>query len=237
MRLSSLGAHLGLTSRMDRLKDDSGFHAPNGNVGALSPGPYVEGLRGFRGQVDWAEGAYMKQTVVDHIPGGERQTALPDLGEGEVEADGIPEDEKSPWISTCRNLSWCIWDISRRLALPRSPPGNLDRKLDAHDLAGQCETDRTHVVNLAIIRHHSGRVGLNDARRRYLELHLDARGFTRRTVPEDAPMQVQREYDQARRLADQSHEVLYYGRIFPDNIDCTLQFTSDVSALQSVHAS
>jgi hypothetical protein len=53
----------------------------------------------------------------------------------------------------------------------------------------------------------------------------------------DHMMQVQREYDQARRLADQSHEVLYYGRIFPDNIDCTLQFTSDVSALQSVHAS
>jgi hypothetical protein len=38
-----------------------------------------------------------QERVVDHIPGGERQTALPDLGEGEVEADGIPEDEKSPW--------------------------------------------------------------------------------------------------------------------------------------------
>ena len=88
------------------------------------------------------------------------------------------------------------------------------------------------VINLAIIRHHSGTIGLSDARRMLLESHIDQKGPTGRINRDTMSVSLQGDYDAARRSAVTSAEVLYYGRIFAENIDSNVEWTVNVRALE-----
>ena len=214
---------------------DSGFTAPNGNLARLSPTAYLVHFRENRGQVTWAEGLYTKQTVVDHILQRWRQTALNYVGMV-VDEEGvdIPEDDKSPWISTSKDLTWCVWESARRLAMAVEA---VDRRFSGTlvgDPVQKAEEWRKQrqaiVVNLAIIRHHSGTIALQDARRNRLESHIDPRGPTGRLVPKMMSVSLQGDFEDARRLAVSSGEILYYGRIFAANVESNLEWTIDVRA-------
>lgn len=214
--------------------DTSGFKSPNGNASRISRKAYLDAYKNNRGQVEWAEGAYMKQTVVDHIAKKWRQTALiyPGMVSDEDGMD-IPEDDKSPWISTSKDMLWCMWEVSRRLARATAPPKDCNpddpNGIDPAKREAWRRSQKRAVVNLTIVRHHSGTIGLQDARRNYLESHIDAKGPTGRTN-KDMSVSLQGDYDNARRLAVSSHEILYYGRIFSENIDSNVEWTIDVGA-------
>ena len=189
--------------------------------------------REYRGAVTWAEGLYVKQTIVDHILRKRRQTALCYPGMVcDEEGYDIPEDEKTPWISTSRSLSWCIWEVARRLASLAAPlpdvtpddPNGIDLRNDA----SLKRANKRPAVNLAIIRHHSGIIGLSDARRMLLEAHIDPKGPTGRPNKDALSVSLQGDYEEARRSAIISSEVLYYGRIFAENVDSNVEWTISV---------
>lgn len=213
---------------------DSGFAAPNGNLARLSAPAYLDHFRDNRGQVDWAEGLYMKQTVVDHILQKWRQTALYYNGMvADEEGVDIPEDDKSPWISTSKDLMWCVWETARRLAIMLA---NIDRTY--REASGMDPDEKTRnwvkaqedaVVHLSIIRHHSGTIGLQDARRNSLESHIDAKGPTSRVDRQVMSVSIQGEFAHAKRLASSASEILYYGRIFAANIASDLEWSVTVS--------
>lgn len=175
----------------------------------------------------------MKQTVVDHILKKTRHTALYYPGMVlDQEGVDIPMDELSPWISTTRSLFWAIWSIARKLTVASAPPRDIDpddpNGLDPAKKEIMMRAKREHVVNLTIIRHHSGTIGLSDARRNHLELHIDPKGPTARVVRSNMSVSIQGDYEQARRLARASEEILYFGRIFSENIDSNVEFTIHV---------
>ena len=74
------------------------------------------------------------------------------------------------------------------------------------------------VMSLALIKHHSGTVGLDDPRRAYLEAHLDAHGAMSHVVATCkgtlVTNRVKDGFDKALRESGRSKEILYYGRIF-----------------------
>jgi len=123
----------------------------------------------------------------------------------------IPEDDKSPWISTSRNLTWCIYGISRRLALFTQ------------------ENEGDTVVEMAIIKHHSGTVGLSDGKRDVWEVHVDPKGPMGKTLrdgkvgswvqPGGMSVALKSDFMRARKGCEVSGEVLYFGRIFGVNIE------------------
>ncbi|ORX35722.1 hypothetical protein BD324DRAFT_652266 [Kockovaella imperatae] len=134
----------------------------------------------------------------------------------------IPEDEKSPWISTTKSLTWAVWEIARRLSVqklekPKSRPG----------------VEPT--VRMSVIKHRSGNVGLSDPRRAYLEAHVDATSpvanALRGARPGEFSHSMRRQCEQALRESRRSKEVLYYGRIFAESIDNETTWTVDRSGL------
>jgi len=214
-------------------EDTSGFFSPNRNLARLDSSAYTKMYREYRGAVTWAEGLYVKQTIVDHILRKRRQTALCYPGMVcDEEGYDIPEDEKTPWISTSRSLSWCIWEVARRLASLAAPlpdvtpddPNGIDLRNDA----SLKRANKRPAVNLAIIRHHSGIIGLSDARRMLLEAHIDPKGPTGRPNKDALSVSLQGDYEEARRSAIISSEVLYYGRIFAENVDSNVEWTISV---------
>lgn len=53
--------------------------------------------------------ASTKQTAVEHILQKRRQTATNYVGMvADEEGVDIPEDDMSPWISTSKDLTWCV---------------------------------------------------------------------------------------------------------------------------------
>lgn len=59
----------------------------------------------------------MRHTIIDHTIGKHRQTCLNIRGETIEDYPSTPEDEKSPWMSCSRDISWCLWEVARRLTL------------------------------------------------------------------------------------------------------------------------
>lgn len=219
------------------LPSTSGFSALDANLGLLTVESYMKIYKDLRGSVDWTEGSYMKQTVVYHVLRKYRHTALYYPGmvidqEG-TDGDDVPMDEMSPWISTTKSLFWGVWQIARKLAMACAPPRDTDpddpNGLDPSKKEAMAKARRGHVVNLTIVRHHSGTIGLSDARRNHLELHIDPKGPTARVVKDSMSVSIQGDYEQARRLSRASEEILYFGRIFSENIDSNIEFTIDVS--------
>ena len=221
-------------------KETSGFSCPNQNLARLSPTAYRKAQGEKRGSITWAEGPYLRQTIVDHILGAQCQTAIhiPSRVDGSDET--IAEDDKSPWISVSRELAWCVWDIARRLAWKYDHPSTANEE-------GSGEEDGSEApetVHLTVIRHHSGTVGLSDPRRIYLEVHVDPKGPLRnamtRSRGEEMSLSAKEKYETARKETERSGEILYYGRIFSDSIDGNTDWTFEVSCLlspsKSVHA-
>ena len=197
----------------------SGFSCPSQNLAGLTPAAYRVPHAEKRGSVEWAEGPYLAQTVVDHILGRWRQTSL-NLTALEYQDADIPEDEKSPWISTSKNLSWSIWEIARRLTI-QLDKANKNRR-----------SPEGIVVHMSLIKHHSGTVGLNDPRRDYLEAHVDASspiGNALRCGPGVLSKSIRNSYELALREAKRCKEILYYGRIFVESIDSDTDWTPEVS--------
>jgi len=145
----------------------------------------------------------------------------------------LPEDDKTPWISTSKSLAWCIWEVARRLAAVTAPLPDVNpddpNGIDPRNEVSWKRARRQAVLNLAVIRHHSGTIGLQDARRMLLEAHIDPKGPTGRINREAMSVSLQGDYDAARRSAITSAEVLYYGRIFAENIDSNVEWTISVS--------
>ncbi|WVQ99500.1 hypothetical protein IAU59_006635 [Kwoniella sp. CBS 9459] len=93
-------------------------------------------------------GPYLRHTIVDHIQGRSKQTCIQDMPTIEANRDGFWQDERTPWISACDNMFWCIWEIARRLAVEDDSPAWVDK------------------VEFAVIRHpatHLSRTSLNSA--------------------------------------------------------------------------
>ena len=210
--------------------DTSGFSCPNQNLAGLIPAAYRTAQGEKRGSIVWAEGPYLTQTIADHILARKRQSAI-NLADKATTDSGelteIPEDEKSPWISTSKNLTWCIWEVAKRLTRM------AENKEWHHSLTTAQKPGTGPIVSLALIKHHSGTVGLNDPRRVYLEAHLDAHSAMNHAVARYkgalATMRVKDAFERAMKEAGRSKEILYYGRIFSNSIDSVTEWTLKVS--------
>ncbi|ORY32922.1 hypothetical protein BCR39DRAFT_522389 [Naematelia encephala] len=205
-------------------KDTSGFCSLDLHLACLSPDSHTRTFGAHRGGGDgWADGAWIVHSMVDHICQKPKSTCMfiPSTLE---ERPSTPEDEKSPWISASRSLTWCIWEIARRLCLQLPNPDSEPDRQSPHNL-----------VQLAIIKHHSGTVGLADHRRRYLELHFSPSDRIRKALQSAGrnglTVSVKDAFETAYTASMCCEEVLYYGRIFAENIASNLEFTTHILPL------
>jgi hypothetical protein len=83
------------------------------------------------------------------------------------------------------------------------------------------------VVTLVMIRHHSGKIALQDARRHRLESHIDPKGPKGR-IACSMSLGQRGDHDNARRLAVVSGQSPYYGRIVSSNVASKLAWKLSV---------
>jgi hypothetical protein len=119
-------------------------------------------------------------------------------------------DDQSPWISTTSSIDWAIWEVARRLA---QTPGQA--------------------VHIALIRQahvnekaDSQRIQSRDEVRidpvRILGKYLSSDGLSTRERSDIL---------NAKRRAEESSEVLYYGRVFSQSVEADYIVTRDVRAI------
>lgn len=184
-------------------------------------------------------GWYLSHTLADHIHGKFRQTCIP-MPYDISERPDTPPDEHSPWISTSGSLEWCIWEISRRLALS-SPGENETISLAAikycpasptmvppgpQDLIGM---DDAQSGGGAEQPGPTGKGGKAEYAAQELHIypavHLSAALSAQRR---DFSITMRESYEDAIVKARTSSEVVYYGRIFGESIERNWDFSRQV---------
>lgn len=176
--------------------DTSGFLSPNDNLGSLSPSSYTEAFSTL--PAGWADGVYMRHSMVDHVHEKHRQTCVT-LRSTIQERPGTPEDDRSPWISTSRSIGWCIWEVARRLTLGEE---NVSIAIIKRGGSGEITVDPTGSISK----------GLGYAQAK-------AAGMSR---------SMKETYEVSRMSAGESEEVLVYGRVSAGSIEADLDFTREV---------
>ncbi|WWC89119.1 uncharacterized protein L201_004037 [Kwoniella dendrophila CBS 6074] len=184
-------------------------------------------------------GDYLRHTIVDHILNKTKQTCLKELSSIEEIKEGIWEDEKTLWISTSENLFWIIWEIARKLS--------IDEKNE--------QFGWVTCVQIAIIKHpNSFIVSTSNQKQRskgnpkdgeallvlepdnFSDAAIDgAREMWLRpvnflspnTYPGEFSVSLKEQYEVSRKAATSSNEVLFFGRIFAENIISNLEWTRE----------
>lgn len=188
------------------------------------------------GQGHWANSSGLRKKAVDHILG-----KVPSAVERS-------KKEESVWISTTRNLSWAIWEISRRLAFAHAQNEHLALQSATH-------ADEHGAALRLPVPHRQSELQVHLS---IIKLDPPARPGAGATPPESPkeggkkkgpsemwirPRDVlssaldtiqlnsieQRDHVLARNRAGMSEEVLFFGRIFGENVLADVVFTSTVS--------
>lgn len=96
----------------------AGFTARNIAFRNLSPLEFNLATRSLRSDPRWAEGPYIRQTIIDHINNHTTLRPNPKLSRNRnrVRSYTRDEHEQSPWISTTQNLDWAIWYTAKLLS-------------------------------------------------------------------------------------------------------------------------
>lgn len=203
----------------------SGFACPNLNLAFLDPEEYahLHGPDSFSlPGVGVGPGPYVRHTVLDHIMGKEKQTALPTITSIQERPD-TPEDEKTPWISTSTNLFWCIYEICRRLVFlgreavyltvisaPVPPTGA------GTGFKGGGETPTAGGVGRMMMLEPARVLHIGHAQAKDMMLSVG----------------MKENYDLAYKASRNSGERLIWGRVYGQDIQHQFEFTMDVSTLR-----
>jgi hypothetical protein len=194
-------------------------------------------LAGGRGQ--WVEGAWMKDTMVDHV-------LLRRLGRPSRRTGG--EVESSPWVSTCGNLDWAIWEIARRLSqgLPSVRLTIIRQKhhdagpLNHHDTANTpgALTPNIDVESSGAVNPNpdaswgkAGKLGKVGKVGKVRELKVAPAVVLGRHIPRIISERKKEVYSSAAARAREAGEVLVYGRVFSESVLADLTWTRNVSWL------
>ncbi|GFZ46749.1 hypothetical protein JCM24511_03969 [Saitozyma sp. JCM 24511] len=165
-------------------------------------------LAGGRGQ--WAEGAWMKDTMVDHVllrwPGRPSRSTGGEL-------------ESSPWVSACGNLDWAIWEIAKRLSQGLSSVRLAIIRQEHHDF----DPDRLNGAHARIRTHKIGPDGAPQPASaamsgRIRQLTVAPAVVLDRHIPRIISTRKKEVYSSAAARAREAQEVLVYGRIFSESI-------------------
>ena len=217
----------------------AGFTARNDAFRGLAPQEFRQVTARLRTEEGWADGPYMRKTIIDHL--NNSTTARPRLSQppgrpfyphsetqygyrgGRVPAPSpvrhpisqtrFEADEQSPWISTTEKLDWAIWYISKILAQ-----------------GGHKQ------VHLAIIKNGArhGEISIKPFRTHERERERERYPSQPRYPSPSRPEIMDPEgismdaYRRARSSAIMSREILLYGRIFGESIISDLTFTPHV---------
>ncbi|WWD03333.1 hypothetical protein V865_001385 [Kwoniella europaea PYCC6329] len=223
----------------------SGFLSPNIHLGSLTPKSYIPFLNYSSSTGSHLissstheinPGVYLRHTVIDHILNKSKQTCIPTLPTIEETKEGAWPDERTPWISASENLFRTIWDITRRLAVPQGEFGWVGG------------------VQLAIVRHPKStyhRMHMEQINRISKEDLIDGRSQNERNqdeksistpreiwlrptnvlsppmYPGEMSLALKESYEVSRKMASQSGEILFFGRIWAENVLSNLEWTCE----------
>ncbi|WRT66565.1 uncharacterized protein IL334_003524 [Kwoniella shivajii] len=195
-------------------------------------------------------GPYLRHTIVDHILRKSKQTCIMNLPTIEEHKEGVFEDERSPWISTCENLFWCIWDIARRLAIHEDRigwVGKVDLAIIKHpNHTSTCTSSSTSNLTQQSTSKVDGYSSVCDYEEdeevaaRDIEVNKGPREIWLRptnvlsptTYPGEMSVSLKEQYEASRRAASSSGEILFFGRIWAENITSNLEWTREDTPFQ-----
>lgn len=186
----------------------SGFFAPSPYM-HISEAQYNDRF-GHLSDEGWSCGQGLAPSMVAHLL--DRPVDQMHLKTHEVDWQVVKDADKSPWVSTTRNLDWTIWEIARRLA-----KGEKEVRLAVikQSVAVELET-RPHMQEKEKCRARGGEVWTVPV------------GEIYDTQPHAAYGQ-RPSWNRARLRALARDEVLYYGRIFDTSIVGDFVWTRNVS--------
>ncbi|WVR06856.1 hypothetical protein IAU60_003892 [Kwoniella sp. DSM 27419] len=187
---------------------------------------------------------YLRHTILDHVHSRSRQTCLPILSTIQEKVDGVWMDDRTPWVSACSELFWCVWEVARRLSVPEDDPGrveNVHMAVIRHpavqaswtgwrssaDRTGGSSTRGTMVPSHAsYLRPDRSHTTAPLGRPRELYVHA-ADHLGPSTQPGIISASLKEQYAVARKAALDSGEVLFFGRIWADNVLLDLEWTRE----------
>jgi hypothetical protein len=234
------------------LSSSSGFTAANLNLAYLAPLPYskIYNSTSLGAGTGWAEGKYIRHTILDHVLGKEKQSCLPTVTSIDERPD-TPEDEKTPWISSSMDLFWCVYEVVRRLVALEIKKVNIavikhpyrPKKRDPSPRPGHDQPDTASegeknppLPSSSAIREEEGDQNTHqyEPREDVREIMIDPYPLLRLSHPKvkDLLLSVgmRENYEIAARASRHTTERLFWGRIFTSSILYNMEFTMKVSA-------
>ncbi|WVQ67303.1 uncharacterized protein L199_005498 [Kwoniella botswanensis] len=230
-------AHLALSTRLDCLTPKSyipflEYSSSTGNH-LISSSTY-----------EIHPGVYLRHTVVNHILKKPKQTCIPTLPTIEETKEGAWPDQRTPWISASENLFWTIWEMAKRLAVPEGELGWVGgaqmaivrhpKSYDSHH-----QLNRNNIISLE----DEGEKGdLIDNRSETERIKHEKSTPTPRprevwlrptnvlsppTYPGEMSLSLKESYEVSRKMASQSGEILFFGRIWAENVLSNLEWTCE----------
>lgn len=189
-------------------------------------------------QRGWELGPYQRHTMVDHIMGKMKQ-GLVNIPSTLEERPGTPADDKSNWISTTRSLFWAVWDVARRLALEGGADEKVNIAVITQEPADVDDVDRGAGEKEGKV--WDDRDDTRSSSTKLLVAHPQAREMwvqpgpaIRHGIAQGShgrlSVAMKESYGIALKLAEESQEVLYHGRIFAESIPLDKEFTRQVSS-------
>ncbi|WWC94590.1 hypothetical protein V866_001437 [Kwoniella sp. B9012] len=202
----------------------SGFFATSSVFQRLTPKSYEALFRSYqpderKDNEGWLTRPLMREVMIDHIlcrPSKRfitiRLDSISDISKLANEPGGEGEREDY-WISTTRSIDWAIFEIARRLSM--------------YLVSGGREGDKE--VRLTVINKHSnlsngnGKVVKDKIRERTVDPYFCLRSHENNIL---SPSKLEASIH-ARQRAKESYEILYWGRIFGENIQQDLVFNPE----------
>ncbi|OCF61003.1 hypothetical protein L486_00647 [Kwoniella mangroviensis CBS 10435] len=202
----------------------SGFFATASVFQRLTPKSYEALFRSYQpdGRKDdegWLTRPLMREVMIGHIlcrPSKRfitvRLNSISDISQMAKES-GREGEREDYWISTTRSVDWAIFEIARRLSM--------------YLISGGREGNKE--VRLAVLNKNSnlssgnGDVKEDKVRERTVNPYLCLRWHESNIL---SPSKLEASI-RARQRAKESYEILYWGRIFGENIQQDLVFSTD----------
>ncbi|WVW84152.1 hypothetical protein I302_106181 [Kwoniella bestiolae CBS 10118] len=230
----------------------SGFSSPNIHLSSLTPKSYRPFLkysrsasgRGLAAQervspvsYNVTPGPYLRHTIVDHILIKSKQTCIPDIPTIEERREGVWPDERTPWISGAEDLFWVIWEVARRLAVLQGTlvwVGGVQMALVKHPMSHQNPEDwnegrgNKDEGDLIGTRSEDERKNENEELAPPREIWLRPTDvLSPSTYPGEMSLSLQESYGISKKAAAQSSEILFFGRIWAENVLSNLEWTCE----------
>ncbi|WWD03359.1 hypothetical protein V865_001411 [Kwoniella europaea PYCC6329] len=202
----------------------SGFFATSSVFQRLTPKSYEALFRSYqpdqrKDNEGWLTRPLMREVIIDHIlcrPSKRfitvRLDSVSDISKMAKEP-GREGEREDYWISTTRSVDWAIFEIARRLSM--------------YLVSGGREGDRE--VRLTVISKHSnlsngnGNVVKDKTRERTVDPYFCLKSHENNIL---SPSKLEASIH-ARQRAKESYEILYWGRIFGENIQQDLVFNTE----------